>query len=375
MIFFTIIAIALSHFAHAKTVNSPMPKIGYGSSTSVISAKTQESFFMGFELGFEKVLGAKRARSLLVVKQVADGTPLGAVRSAETLLDQGAIALVGFTGSHDSLLVAEVAQKRGMFALFTGSGHSDLAKKGNTVFTTGASMQSGIEVVLSFVERTYPNKRGLAIVNPYAVFSMNHEDILRDLNERHVFPKAHIETARLTKELVLKDDTLQALKRGEYDYLFLTPYPDELLTFFNQLSENKIDLPMLAGSSWGTAESETMRRFLVKNNSPFYMAAEWVKGQKESRVFEALVKRKYGKEAISEISFGYDVGVITALTTERVKGALTQASLLAAFQNDPCFTGLTVGRICFDSKGGHAKRKINMLKFTKHGFVPTHSGE
>ena len=345
------------------------PKIGYGSSTAVVTPKIQETFYMGFELGFEDVLGHKRVLELLSVKQVSDGSQQGATRSAEHLLENGAIALVGFPSSHDSLLAADIAQKNQMFALFTGSGHSDLALKGPTVYTTGASMDRAVESIIKFAQKKLPSKKGMVVINPYAVFSMNHETIVHKFMSEKLFPGVEMETVRLNKELVLNDANIKALKSGRYGYVFLTPYPEELAPLMNQLSENKIDVPMIASSSWGTAEPDIMTRFVSTKNTPFYVGTEWVRGQRESKHFEALAQRRYGKEPNSEMSYGYDVGIIAGTVISRVKGELTKEAIVRAFHEQPCFKHTTVGEMCFGTKGGHAMRPLLIQKLTKSGRV------
>jgi ABC-type branched-subunit amino acid transport system substrate-binding protein len=343
--------------------------IGYGSSTAVVTAKIQETFYMGFELGFEDVLGHKKASELLAVKQVSDGSQQGATRSAEYLIQNGVIALLGFPSSHDSLLAADIAQKNKMFALFTGSGHSDLALKGPTVFTTGASMDKAVESIIRFAQRILPAKRGMVLINPYAVFSMNHETVVHKFMHDKVFPGVEVETVRLNKELMLNEDDIKALKAGKYGYVFLTPYPEELAPLMNQLSENKIDVPMIASSSWGTAEPDIMTRFVSMKKTPFYVGTEWVRGQAESRHFERLARLRYGKDPGSEMSYGYDVGVIAATVIARVKGPLTKESIVRSFKEQPCFKHVTVGEICFGPNGGHAIRPLRIQRLTKSGRV------
>lgn len=350
-------------------------KIGYGSSTAVVTAKIQEAFFMGFQLGFNEILGERKASELLAIKQTSDGTQQGSTRSADFLVGSGAAALVGFPSSHDSLLAADIAQKNQMLAIFTGSGHSDLAKKGPTVFTTGTSMESAVASIVQFVQRKMPSKRGMVVVNPYAVFSLDHETVVRKFLDENRFPGLKMEPVRLTKELVLRENDIKALKMGKYDYLFLTPYPEELAPFMNQLSENQIDLPMIASSSWGTAEPDIMTRFVSTKKTPFYIGTEWVQGQDESKHFEALARKQYGKEPNSEMSYGYDVGIIAATTVMRVKGELSKETLLKAFNKDRCFDRVTVGKICFGPNGGHAIRSLQIQKLTKTSRVLIKGGQ
>ncbi len=360
--------IVLSVLACSSTFASPA-KIGYGSSTAVVTAKIQETFYMGFELGFEEILGEKRANEILLVKQVSDGSQRGSTRSAEYLVNNGAIALVGFPSSHDSLLAADIAQKNGFLTIFAGSGHTDLAKKGPTVFTTGTSMESAVESIVRFIQRKIPGKRGMAVVNPYAVFSLNHETVIKQIMDEKKIPGVTMTPVRLTKEMVLSKTDLAALKRGDYDYLFVTPYPEELAPFMSQLSENRVDLPMIASSSWGTAEPDIMARFVSSKKTPFFIGTEWVRGQPESRHFETLAQSHYGREPNSEMSYGYDVGVITATVVSRLTGDLTKESILKAFNQNRCFQHTTVGEICFGPNGGHAKRSIRIEQLTKSGRV------
>jgi ABC-type branched-subunit amino acid transport system substrate-binding protein len=345
--------------------------IGYGSATSVTTVRIQEHFYLGFQLGLESILGAKQSGQLLLERRAADNSPLASLKVAESLVSLGSVGLFGFPTSHEALLVADYARGNNIFSVFAGASHSDLAKKGNFIFTTGTPMSYGIEMIVPFLESKFKKQRGLAVINPYAVFSVDQEKVLKELLLKN--SSIDIEFEYLSKELQLSDNAIRRLKAGDFNYLYITPYPEDLFRFFNQLGAHKIDLPLLAAASWGTADPEiVIQRFLTQNKSDFYMSSEWVKGRPESQLFENRLKTRYKREAIPEIAYGYDVGIIAGQLVRRLiekKLPLTSKALHAAMIENPCFDQLSIGKLCFDRRGGHAIRPIFILKFTKSGFV------
>lgn len=230
-------------------------------------------------------------------------------------------------------------------------------------------MDRAVESIIKFVQNNIPSKKGMIIINPYAVFSMNHETVVHKFMSEKLFPGVEMETVRLNKEMLLNNADVKTLKSGRYGYVFLTPYPEELAPLMNQLSENQIDVPMIASSSWGTAEPDIMTRFVSTKKTPFYVGTEWIRGQRESKHFEALAQRRYGKEPNSEMSYGYDVGIIAGTVISRVKGDLTKEAIVRAFHEQSCFKRTTVGEICFGPNGGHAIRPLRIQKLTKSGRV------
>ena len=350
--------------------SSEQAKIGYGSSDAVLPAKNQELFFMGFEAGFKKMVSEKTAGEILIAEQVADGSPLGAMRSAESLIGRGAVALVGFPTSHEALLASKIALQHGVLAVFSGAGHADLAKLGSLIFTTGESMRYSVESSLAFIKKYFPKGEGVLITNPSAVFSKNQEDTFVDLMKGQQYSGIKMISMQLGRDLKLSEGDVQRLKNIKKGYLCLTPYADESVRLLEQLEKEKLDLPILSNSSWTTGDIEFLRRFLTNRKAPVYSATLWLKGSPESKNFENLIRQRYGREPTAEMAYGYDLGVIIGQTLNAVKGPLTQKSIAEAFRRIRCFDGVTSGKICFKPEGGHAERKITFVAFTKKGFIP-----
>jgi ABC-type branched-subunit amino acid transport system substrate-binding protein len=347
-----------------------VPAAGYGSSDAVLPAKNQELFLMGFELGVQTALPKRTLSDLIVLDQVADGSQLGAMGAAKRLIDKGVAMLAGFPTSHEAVLAGRIAQEKGILAIFSGAGHSDLAKMGDTVFTTGESMQYSVEVSLDFILNHFKGQKGALVSNPFAVFSKNQEEIFLELLKDKRFSHLSLPAVRMRKDQLLGSDDIAAFKRGEYAFICLTPYADESARLLEQLKSNGIDLPILANTSWTTGDVDFGRRFLTARKAPTYSATSWVVGSKESLPFEKAVRNRYGREATGEIAYGYELGIVVGKTLARLKGPATRASVLAAFREDPCFDGTPSGRMCFPKAGGHAQRSIKFVKFQKTGFVP-----
>ena len=118
------------------SLNAAEKIVGYGFSDAVFPAKNQEMFYMGFECGFEEILGKGAVRKYVMTEKVTDGSQMGAVKAATKLIKDTDIALiVGFPTSHEALLAAPVAKSAGLLSIYAGAGHSDLAKFGDLVFT------------------------------------------------------------------------------------------------------------------------------------------------------------------------------------------------------------------------------------------------
>lgn len=339
-------------------------KIGYGSSTAVISPAFQENVFLGFELAFQKILGKERADSVLVTRRLNDKTIQGASVSAEALMKEGVVGLVGFPVSHDALLAADVAKKYGVLGIMGGAAHSDIAERGPLVYSTGAAMDTLLETLCDFLESTFAAKRGLTIVNPFAVFSVNQEKLLaRKIEKDH--PGIQMQTRRVNQALVLNDADLQELKKGAFDYLFVTLYPDDLVALFNQLTIAGVDLPMVA---FGGPDPDILRRYMGQRKTPYYVGTTWVPGAPEFKELEKEMQKRYGRSPNMEIVLGYNLGLVVGQTVQRVKGPVTKASFAKAFKQSPCFTGLG-GDLCFGPQGGHAKQSIlRFVRFTDHGL-------
>lgn len=346
------------------------PLIGYGSSDAVLPAKNQELFLMGFEVGLQSALKGRKLPDLLVLDQVADGSQLGAIESARRLLAKGIAILTGFPTSHEALLAARIAKDQGVLTIFAAAGHSDLAKMGPNVFTTGESMNYAIQSTLDFIKLKFKSARGVVISNPYAVFSKNQEDMIVEYLRKPEHSALNLRVLQLRRNLTLSEADLALLKSKKTNFIYLTPYADESAKLLEQFSTNHIDLPLVANSSWTTGDVDFGRRFLTARNSPVYAATLWQKGSQDSRLFEDSIQKRYGRPATSEIAYGFDLGVVVGTTLNGIKGAVTRDSVIAEFKKHGCFEGTTSGKICFDSKGGHARRKFSFARFTKSGFLP-----
>ncbi len=349
------------------------PIVGYGSSDAVLPAKNQELFYMGFELALRSVLDQRFGHDALTVEQVSDGSQLGAIRAAKALVGRGAKMLVGFPTSHEALLAADIAIKAPMLMIASGAGHEKLSNMGNYVFTTGESMDYSVRTMMEFIGGRYGKAKGLLVANPRAIFSVNLADTARRLqadSQKKLLPE--LEYAEVDAKLTLPAEALQKLKRGEYKYVFLTQYADESARLLQQLEDLSIDVPIFSNSSWTTGDMELLRRLMIRRKSETYSCALWMPESSESRPFERLVRKIYGREPTSEMAYGYDVGLIVAKTLSSVKGELTRENIHQAFLTQKCFTGLTSGKLCFHPKGGNADRKIYFVKFVKDRFVPVH---
>ena len=180
-------------FSGTETIASESSKqntigtIGYGSSTAIITAKIQEGFLMGFELGIRKILGLEKARQIVRVNQVSSSSQLGALQSASELVRQNVASLFGFPGSHDALLAGDALATLDLMAMFPGCNHNGLRELGPDVYTTGHSMDVEVESLLTFIERNFPGKRALVIINPTAAPSFKS--------------RSHISKVRLAKKI------------------------------------------------------------------------------------------------------------------------------------------------------------------------------
>jgi ABC-type branched-subunit amino acid transport system substrate-binding protein len=354
--------------SRANATTAQQAVVGYGSSDAVLPVKNQELFFMGFDLGLQKTLKDKSMSQILAVEQVANGSQLGAIESANRLINKGVNMLVGFPTSHEALLAAEVAKKSGVLAIFAGAGHSNLAKIGPTVFTTGESMAYGAGKMADFIKLKFSGKKGLSIVNPFAVFSKDLDDTLTKSLTDPKYSKVSVAHVSLDKDHKLSPNELQALRKKQFDYIIMTPYADESIAALEQFEQAGIDLPIVANSSWTTGDVELIRRFLTNRKAPSYLANLWLRGSPESTEFEAATSSRYGRQPTAEMAYGYDLGVIAGKVLNDAKGKFDRESLLASFKRIHCFDSLSSGRMCFDPNGGHALRSISFVQFTKSGF-------
>lgn len=357
----------------AATAGGAAPIVGYGSSDAVLPAHNHELFIMGFELGLKTKLKKSLPPDFLATIQDTGGSQAAAARSAKTLIEKGVAILTGYPTSHEALLAGEVASRAGVLAVFPAASHSKLAQLGPTVFTTGESMSYIVSTVLGFIKQKFPTAKGLVISNPKSVFSVNQEQSFHHaLESNRAYSKLRLTFVHLDPELSLPEKTRKELVENRYDFILFTSYPDELTKVLSQLEQAKVDKPMITDPAWTTGDVELLRRHLTRMKSPIYSFAGWVRGSKESLEFEKALRGTFGKEPSAEVAFGYDVGVIVATVLNRVKGKPTRESVLEAFRSSPCFEGVTSGTLCFGPTGGHANRKLQVVRFTKHnGFQPT----
>lgn len=348
-------------------VNSSL--VGYGSSDAVLPSKNQELFYMGFNLGYQSIIKAKEFKNGLITRQISDGSQLGAIKSANQLLQEGVKVIVGFPTSHEALLVGKQVKNSGILTIFCGAGHSELATLGNSVFTTGESMKYGVEKMLGFIKKTFSKKKGFIITNPYAVFSKNLSD---SILKNNIIKNENIDLIQLNldQSLKLSDEDLRKISLEKNGYLLMTTYADESVKVLEQFENKQIDIPILANSAWTTGDVDFIRRFLTNRKSPAYVVTLWIAGSEDSKPFEEAVKKQYGREATSEIAYGYDLGVIIAKTLNQVNTNVTKEEIAKKFRNIRCFDGLSSGKMCFSINGGHVERKISFVKFTKDGFKP-----
>ena len=121
-----------------------------------------------------------------------------------------------------------------------------------------------------------------------------------------------------------------------------------------QMRDLGIDLPIIANPSWPSADIEYLRRLLIGRKSHTFATARWLPTTAAGQKLTKIVRSKYGREPSGEMAYGYDLGVIVGTLINRTKGDITRAKLIGAFKIDPCFDGLSNGKICFPATGGHA---------------------
>lgn len=341
----------------------------YGSSNAVLAAKNQEMFLMGFELGLEKYIPKNQAKNLLVIEQDTTGNPLGALVVAKKIFRNNPPIVVGFPTSHEALLVAKEYAKSGSLIIFAGAGHSELSGFGNTVHTTGESMEFSAGMMIDFLKKKFGGKRGAIIGNPYAVFSKNFDDgLTTQLRSHPDVPR--LEFFKLDQDQRLPENELLRLTAGHFDFMLISAYPDECVRLLELLDQSHIDLPIVTNSSWTTGDVDYLRRLLSKKTAAVYSAALWLPGSPSSRGFEAQIKSRFGRDATSEIAYGYDLGIIVGKTLVAAKSDYSKEHLLRTFLNLRCFDGLASGRICFQNSGGHAVRTLQFVQLTNHGMIP-----
>jgi len=342
--------------------------IGYGSSDAVLPSKNQELFYMGFELGMQKYVDKKTYSELVESIQISNGSQLGAQSAARTLVKNGSKLLVGFPTSHEALLASKATANNDVVFIFAGAGHSELGKLGKRIYTTGESMETSIKASLDFIETKFKGKKGALIGNPFAVFSRDQDTHFKEFLKEPHYSKVSIEFHSLNKNLQLDPTVVQKLKNNKFDYVILTPYADESGKILEQFEKSSIDLPIISNSSWTTGDVDYIRRFLTNKKQPSFCPSFLLSDNKDRNSFLKLFKNKFGKDATSESSYGYDLGVIVGQIISKVGKNPKIEDLINSIQSNKCFKNTSSGKICFPKSGGHSIRKLNFYKFTKQGF-------
>ena len=337
--------------------------IGYGSSTSTLTSKNQENIYMGFELGLKEMIGSQKFAELIVIEQDRSGSQLGSIDSLKKILKKNVVAVFGYSGSHDSILVGKYMKDRSVLTIVPGSNHNELKNLGPTVFTTGHSMDEEVNNTFEFINKKFGKKKGFAIFNKYAVASSSIDELLK----KKSLP--NISKIYLTRDFKLTPEDIKKIKTDQIEFLYFSAYPEAMINVVHQLEENGIDLPVVAASSWGLGDSDLMRRFIANKKKPIFVSTEWNRDSKESKHFTSLFRSKYGREPTPENALGYDLGIIAGTTINRVRSDLTRESMVEAFKKYPCFSNLSVGKICFDKKGGHSNVKPHFYKYSLNGYI------
>ena len=344
------------------------PVVGYGSSNAVLSAQSQELFYMGFEAGFKHTIKKSLPLDFLTTENVWDGSKLGALKSVDALIKRNVTLIVGFPTSHEAVLAAERAKSAGIFTIIAGAGHSKLAEMGALVTTTGESMDYSTRELLEFAAGKFKGQRGIICSNPKSVYSIDQERQFERLVAEQKGKSVALSFARLNDKLRFDDKVISDLRQRKIDFILFTQYADESQSVLAQLYDAGIDIPIIANSSWTTGDVEFLRRFLAKRNAPTYGACLWLQGSRDSVEFERVIKNLYGRPPTTEVMYGYEVGVIAASIIERTSD-YSKEGIHKAFLQNTCFPGIS-GSICFSKNGGHPQRKIYMMRLTKDGMIP-----
>lgn len=341
--------------------------IGYGSSTATLTSKNQENIFMGFEYGLNEEIG-ERGSKIIMREQDNSGSQTASIGAAKKLYDNNVAGIFGFSGSHDSVLVGQYLAHKEILTILPGSNHNSLKDFGAAVFTTGHSMDTEVTTSIDFINHNFKRKKGIAIINPFALASASIDKILdsKDMQSRFSF---NLQKVYLTKDMLLKEEDLKFFKTNKIDFLYITTYPEALVSTANQLEKNGIDIPLVAASSWGFGDTDLLRRFISNKKTSVFFSSEWSSNSRESRSFTNGFKKKYGREPTPENALGYDVGKIVGQSLKRIKGEVNRKSLLAAFRKNLCFSGLSVGRMCFPKSGGHSNVIPNFYRFSTNGNI------
>jgi len=336
--------------------------IAWGGTNSIVKPQIRENFLTGFQLGFESEFGRGSFEKYIKTYSDESDSKTSAIKIAKKAIDDGAIGLIGFPGSHDALLVGDVAREKSILSISPGCNHEDLGKFGFFVHSTGHSGTHEIDSSLWFIQK-YFKGIGLVIVNPRAAASFNMGELFKKKSEKEIFQ------VNLNDKLQLPESTISDLKNGVFKYIVFTPYPDDLSQVTKQLTDSNIDLPTLAGSAWGTVDSDVMRRYVVSKKKPFYMMTSWNAKSTHGKNFIKKYKKSFAKEPSADSAYGYDLGVIVAQLLKNSKTPYTKESFSHSLKEKNCFSNLSIGQLCLNKNGGHATRPIFFLKYSSNGFV------
>jgi ABC-type branched-subunit amino acid transport system substrate-binding protein len=213
-------------------VNSSL--VGYGSSDAVLPSKNQELFYMGFELALRQNFSQDQLKQKLITINSSNGSALASQKVCEELIQKGSELIVGFPTSHEALLAAKISKQNNKFAIFAGAGHKDLGEMGPKIITTGESMIESVKQSINFIKQLKLGRKGVVIVNPFAVFSQNQADVLKEVLRND--NKLDITFVNLDKDKTLTSSDLQLIKASEFT--IITPYADETVRFLEQFREN-----------------------------------------------------------------------------------------------------------------------------------------
>lgn len=341
--------------------------VGYGSSSATLTSKNQENIFMGFEYGLNEEIG-ERGSKIIMREQDNSGSQTASIGAAKKLFENGVAGIFGFSGSHDSVLVGQYLAHKEILTIVPGSNHNSLKDFGAAIFTTGHSMDTEVATSVDFINRMFKGKSGIAIINPFALASASIDKILDSKDQQSKF-SFNLQKIYLTKDLLLKEEDLKLFKSKKIDFLYITTYPEALVSTANQLEKNGIDIPLVAASSWGFGDADLLRRFISNKKTSVFFSSEWSSNSKESNDFTNGFRKKYGREPTPENALGYDVGKIVGQTLNRITGEVNRKTLLAAFRKNLCFSGLSVGKMCFPESGGHSNVIPNFYRFSANGNI------
>lgn len=336
--------------------------IGYGSANSVLDSSTLELVLGSFEIGLRQTLKDQSKRSLVLTEMDHSGSQLGALRVAKSLKEKGAIVLVGFPSSHEAILASKYGIQNDMWFFSSSAGHSELDALGAKVYSISESTVDAVRASLKHIKEHQGGKRGLVVINPKAVFSVNQDKAHKELVKQPEFENLKFDVVYLNEQSQLDADVIKKLKEGLYGYLSLTMYSLESVELMKQFDESKIDLPIY-NTTWDQAEIDVIRRFIYTRKSSLYIFTPWVPDSAAAKNFERIIRKAFDREPVESMAYGFDLGVVIGTLINRIDGPLTPESFAKALKSSRCFEGTTSGRLCLPQNGGHSERKINVIDY------------